>query len=502
MSQFKIDLTTGDRFWTPKGLGAMGMDPHRAIAELVANSLDWRREAKDNVAPIIEVIVSKSSIEIRDNGVGMTIKELQDAIQVSVSNDATRKNLRIRKGMFGMGMKVACLTLGWKISIHTRPISEKNVENVLVIDTRLLDNSNKKHNYRDNILGEKRSHDNNSPLNGWVSGTSITIQDLTHKSLIPTSIKDSLQEIFSPEIGVENVKIAVKDAISKEEYVCKKIEVPIIEKSKIDLDELKLFVKPDATSKPMQIKGWLALMKVAGSGSGKWGLHLFKNNQIIERYHQLPIRLGGLMAKNPHPEYARTYGEIHLDMCKPAFHKVGFDYSTESWHKVQELLEPHIKVIMEEAKNYKKYDQDKAERSVKRVQQHRKASKKAVMKLQKVKSDPDKPDNAIVLPDGQWFTVVEPIFEDLHINDKMKPWIYNYREKSHELAIIINKQSPIYKSFETVQPTDPLFDLILNWSISECIVLLLYDKFDFTISDAFSVRNEQLSILFKIKEEE
>ena len=118
MSNFKIDLTTGDKFWTPKGLGALGMDPNRALAELVANSLDWRRT--DKIKTEILITIGKGFIDITDNGVGMTVNDLKNAIKLSVANDELRPNLRIRKGMFGMGMKVACLTLGWKITFRTK----------------------------------------------------------------------------------------------------------------------------------------------------------------------------------------------------------------------------------------------------------------------------------------------------------------------------------------------------------------------------------------------
>lgn len=55
------------------------MEPTQAIAELFANSLDWRTET-ENTKSLIQVIISKNSIEVKDNGVGMTAEELQNAI--------------------------------------------------------------------------------------------------------------------------------------------------------------------------------------------------------------------------------------------------------------------------------------------------------------------------------------------------------------------------------------------------------------------------------------
>jgi len=502
MKKFKIDLDTGNRFWTPKGLGAMGMEPSRAIAELVANSLDWRREANDRVIPIINVVIAKTFIRVTDNGVGMTPKELQNAVQVSVANDSVRPNLRVRKGMFGMGMKVACLSLGWKISIVTRPISKVEEENSLIIDSRKLDDEGTTNKYREGIAGNSEKANKNGLLGDWDSGTSITIEDLTHKTLTAVAIRDSLQEIFSPEITAEKVTIEVIDGDTNEQFICKKVIVPVHKESIIDLGELNLFVKDEETNKKVKITGWLGLMKSGASGTGKWGIHLFKNNQVIERFHQLPIRLGGLLPKNPHPMYGRTYGEIHLDMCKPAFHKVGFDYSTNNWKQVQKLLHDHILVIMEQSGKYRAKDYEKAQKSLKEIQKHRKAVKKTIAKIRKDNSKiQDAPENAMILPTGDWFTIVEPIFDNLSQSETNKPWIYHYRKESKELAIIINKDSSIY--FNKVAPkiTDELVELLVSWAISDCILYVLYETFDFSLKDAISFRDEQLQRLTSEKKE-
>lgn len=492
MSQFQIDLNVGNRFWTPKGLGALGMDPAQAIAELVANSLDWRVES-GTAKPIIQIIISKNSIEVRDNGAGMTSTELQNAIQVSVSNDNLRPNLRVRKGMFGMGMKVACLSLGWKISIHTRSSSETNVENVLSLDTRKLDTDGVSNEYRDKMGGESLHDIIDGPLSRWASGTSILIQDLSHRPLTAIAIRDSLQEIFSPEISIEKVKIQVVDVEAGIDYYCEKVDVSVYEETIINLDDRKIFIKDEITQKSIQVKGWLGLMKTSSSGSGKWGLHLFKNNQIIERYHQLPSRLGGLMPKNPHPKFGRTYGEIHLDMCVPSFHKVGFDYSKENWKQAAKLLESEIATIMQASEDFRVNDHEKAKEAIKKVQKHNKAVKKALSNVQKKFDNPiDVPENAIILPTGEWFIIVDPITNKLGNSEKNKPWIYYYRKESRELAIVINEGSPIYKNLITGDSDDKTISLLIAWAISDCILLLLCDEFSFELKDAVAFRDEQL----------
>ncbi len=490
MINFKIDLTTGDKFWTPKGLGALGMDPNRAIAELVANSLDWRKEG--SIETSIKIIIGNGFIEIIDNGVGMTESELQDAIKISVSNDELRPNLRIRKGMFGMGMKVACLTLGWKVTFTTKSIKNTDVEHKVILETRKLDGSNE--NYRKNIHGATYEAKADSPIGTYTSGTSIKIEDLTYKSLIGIAIRDSLQEVFKPELDIENIKIIVVDEKRDETLICQKIETKIIKDSKIDLSELQLYVTRKDSNKRIQIKGWLGLMSVS-SPSGNWGLHLYKNKQIIERFHQLPIRLGGLMPKNPHPEVSRTYGEIELNMCDPAFHKVGFDHSSSEWLTVQTLLEPHINKIMEASQEYKKSNVEKASDTIKKIQKHKRASKKASEKLRNHIDDPNKPKSAFTLNDGRWFTVVPPIFKEL--NEENAPWIYNYSKASSELLVIINTKSPIYIDLEENGIEDNLLNSITNWSISDSVFFLLVDEFEYSNNEALLIKNEMLLKLYK-----
>jgi hypothetical protein len=488
--EFKIELTTADKFWTPKGLGSIGMDPYRAISELVANSIDWRQPTKKKVDSIIQIIIDRGVIEVRDNGVGMSITELQDAIQLSVANNEKRPNLRVRKGMFGMGMKVACFSLGWDISIRTRSTQEPLLENVLHLNTRSFDHNEDKRE-RDNIRGKQTRHDLSGPLSNWESGTSIIIRDLTNKYLKAIPIRDSLQEVFSPEIGVGEVFIEVIDLESNEIYPCKKTEVAVFEKFTINLDELDLFVKNDAGEK-MQITGWIGLLKTAASGTGKWGLHLFKDNQVIERFHQLPSRLGGLMTRNPHPMYGRTFGEIHLNMCKPNFHKVGFDYSTQSWETVQALLNPHIEKIMVASSEYRAGDEKQAHKALKKIQQHKKASKKAMLKLKQQQEDENTPDEAFVLPNGEWFIIIEPIAESFGPNSRLKPWRYHFREESKELVIVINKASEIYENHVLNSFNDEVMEIVINWAISDCLMLFLHDRFNYDLDDALKFRNEQL----------
>ena len=492
--KFTVDLTAGDRFWTPEGLGSMNMDPNRAIGELVANSVDWRIQASDGAQSIIQIILSKNSLEVRDNGAGMNVEELKTAIMLAVASDNVRRPLRTRKGMFGMGMKVACLHLGWKITITTRSMYESDIENFLLINTKHYED-------RHNIPGESRKPMLNGPLGDWKCGTSILIEDLTRKDLRIGTIKENISQVFSPELNVEGIKIEVVDIDHSKIYECKYIPRPLIDNSKIDLNDMSLFVTPDEHGENIQIRGWLGLLKSSGSGSGDWGLNLYKDNQLIERNHQTPSKTGGLMPKNPHPQLARTVGEIHLDMCQPAFHKVGFNSQTKSWGKVVELLEPYLERIMNASKDYRKKNPEKSHRVLKRIQVHGRVGKEESKKLAD-KTRPDKTDdknniipegpNVIKIDNNNYIFLLTAEPGDFEEHEMYKAWVWNYSSESKELTITMNKNSPVFSQCIDEQQT-----IVWRFVIAESIREFLEERCGYNKYDAKKFRDNYLTKLFQ-----
>ena len=187
--------------------------------------------------------------------------------------------------------------------------------------------------------------------------------------------------------------------------------------------------------------------------------------------------------------------------------------------------------MMNASKDYKKKDYEKAEQSIRSIQQHRRAVKKALSILSgetegaasetEIISKPttsgqpsnnqvnpnqpatdndskkeDIPYGAIQLRDGQWFTIVEPIFDELLEVQHHKPWIYHYKKESRELAIVINTDSAIYRNLADNNLNDREVQIVVNWSIADCILFVLYEKFDYNLHDSSSFRDQQLSKLF------
>src|ERR1041385_172911 len=99
-------------------IGATSFTLAEAVVELVANSIDARVEGEQ-----LEVLVSVNpkDVTIVDNASGMTDTILREAVRLGVNmDDFVRRDGR--KGMYGLGMKTACASLGRHWAVMTRPV--------------------------------------------------------------------------------------------------------------------------------------------------------------------------------------------------------------------------------------------------------------------------------------------------------------------------------------------------------------------------------------------
>lgn len=95
-------------------LGSTGYRTYEAISELVDNSIDARGGRK--VAVRVSIDYADGSLGIEDDGTGMGLAELRDAM--TVAKEAAHPQGK-RLGMFGLGMKTACSFLGRSFSVVT-----------------------------------------------------------------------------------------------------------------------------------------------------------------------------------------------------------------------------------------------------------------------------------------------------------------------------------------------------------------------------------------------
>jgi len=285
----------------------------------------------------------------------MIFKELENALKFGAANNKKREPLRIRKGIYGMGLVLGILNLGWDFTIRTRSIFEK-VEYKTSINTKhIYDEELKLCDIDVNIYP---NHDKEGPLKNYKCGTYIRIEKLLKRKHNPEIWRQELGRSFSPEIKFEGVKIIVIDnsyGKNIEFEPCEPEIIDIIPETKVLLDPLNLQIVPDYgdNKEPMQIKGWVALRRKSGSGSGLWGLHTFYNGQLIEAFHHNGPNNNGLLPFNPHLSFSRIHGEIHLDMCTPTFTKLDWNTELESWTTARKALNEVLSVIIKASKEYR-----------------------------------------------------------------------------------------------------------------------------------------------------
>ena len=257
-----VDFTPHTSLFSSEKIGSNFMGLGYALGEIIANSLDWsmlsKGEAKSisedaaqtrdgqeflsNIekeygtlgaiisekTPEISISFEKGRIVIKDNGVGMTFSELQDAIQMAQSSDSKRAPLRMRKGQFGMGLKSASKSLGQTLQIYTRSIKspgmtiflehkdnqalteiDKKLPDIAIIDVKL----DKSENDGIELLNHIKSKDINIPVI-IISGHANI--DMAIKSL-KSGAFEFIQKPFDKERLLNFVKRAVENFNLKKE---------------------------------------------------------------------------------------------------------------------------------------------------------------------------------------------------------------------------------------------------------------------------------------------
>lgn len=348
----KTTIKVGNRFLTPLGIGRNGLDVHDCLSELIANCFDWNSSKLYNTSPvIIKVICSKNSIEIIDNGAGMNLNELDAAINLAEAEDELRLKLdsSARKGRYGMGLKIATLTLGWKFEISTISFKEELINHRFIFNSKKLLEKNSKYLENDLLIESYEMQGNNGLQNqlNFKHGTSILISDLVKKIPSINSIKDEIELRFTSDINnlIETVGLEFEVIYREDGFDDKVLKIEKKDINKLFKDEILKtdFENPNKWAKKQaysyigsdgeiyQLRGFLQLLEKRSLRDQKYGLNLYYNGQLIERYHK------ELLLENRGRSAEKTYGELHLDGCTPDPSKKNFIHD-EIFKSIRDLI--------------------------------------------------------------------------------------------------------------------------------------------------------------------
>jgi len=560
VKKLKLDIRSSDRLWTPDGAGSTGLSPQLALAELVANSIDWCLLSKDEFDSLkddakngktgaagflqkleskygaglktiispepkttsnVEISIYKNAYYIIDNGVGMTQEELQDGLRLRGASNETRPNLRPRKGKFGMGMKSGILTLGWKITIWTRSVLSPGKELRVKIDCRQIDSGAQKLEDIEATFYDS-GDDKDSPLEqkGFGSGTAILITDLVSPVGGPAYYSEILGECFTPDIRNKIVELSVIDNKSDPSNPTQMDCTPRIDVydptfTEVKIDSLKIMIAPDDGGAPQLLRGWLKMLtKGRPGGERKFGFNLFRKGQLIESWHNTGgvKPSSGIWPKRLHTNHSKLIGELHLDMCSPNYTKAGWDRNSNAWKTVKEKLKEELNKAIEIAgkpkekltspNNIKAWDALFSATKATISALSTKTGSGAATNTSNSGTVVDKTkvtENTITLKDGRNITIAAVKQANLKSEE---PWTHYWEDSTKELIITYNKNSELFKSFATLFQTAAKNDqskTISAWAVCDSLLLLLTNPngpFKLSIEEAMGYRVKWLKIVF------
>ena len=306
-----VDITP-DRSLLPK-LGFAGYSAPQAIAELVDNAIDARR---DGTKLHVAIQITPDSILASDDGIGMN----RDAVAKAMVLAYSKKKGQL--GEFGLGLKTACLSLGEAFEVRSSPGNRTE--------------------YRVNYdpedwMGASRAWKlrlNEAPARKGRSGTSVKIKRLkVYYPRLPTLIRLDLQRRFSPFIRSRELELRVNGRLAELE------EIRLLPGSRRTIT-LK-------TKKGVVIRGWCGLL-AEGSTKGYYGFHTYRRNRMIGTFDKLGIA--------EDPRISRIIGEIHLDHIPVTHNKREFLRESREYRESATLLAHQFKSLIREAKRQASLD--------------------------------------------------------------------------------------------------------------------------------------------------
>lgn len=287
-------------------LGSTGYRTYEAISELVDNSIDARAGRK--VVVRVSMGYADGSMGIDDDGVGMGLAEIKDAMTVAKETAHPRGK---RLGMFGLGMKTACSFLGRSFSVITSKAGS-GMEYLVDYDEDGWEGDDsvgwRNFPYATRKKSDPRTH-----------GTRIRISKLRVPIYAEqtTLFKKRLGERYAEYIRQGQVEIHVNTVTC--EPVSPRLADGSVRKFEIE------------TSAGL-VPAWIGMLE-RRSVVGSYGIDLYYKNRLIRMHSKFGIR--------SHPDVARVVGRISLDHVPVNFHKTGFIVESAEYAEAERAFREH-----------------------------------------------------------------------------------------------------------------------------------------------------------------
>ena len=305
-------------------IGSANYTVPEAISELIANSMDARFE-EGSLEIFVEI--GPEEISIVDNGVGMTENVLGESLRLSAQMDQVTGNTSSRKGMYGLGMKAACSSLGKVWKIVTRPPNDQNEYSVSIDLDSWLEQTDRR---AWKVDVETNPYDPTGPLGNRKHGTAIVVSLLRESFTMPTAVSEKLGMAYKPHLESGDVIWVGEHKVTPKTF-------DLLEGRRWDID---------IPVGEYRVTGWYGLDNKTHN-DGLYGLNIYRLGQLVEPWNKDFFR--------QHLMSSRVVGEIDLPFINANFHKLGFYKGSEEWKLVKiamaELLKPVVRASGEMAKN-------------------------------------------------------------------------------------------------------------------------------------------------------
>lgn len=184
----------------------------QGVLELVKNAYDADAMTCDVTLHSVEV--SGGKIEIVDNGTGMTAEEIRDGWLVLGASEKEKQTetpvlKRVPTGSKGLG-RLACLRMGTKVTLVTRPASKPDKQYSLVIDWNDFDEARTVEAVDLLITETKRAK-------GVVDGTRITVENL-RKPVPRTDVEKLARALILLADPFKDTSDAFKPSLASDEF--------------------------------------------------------------------------------------------------------------------------------------------------------------------------------------------------------------------------------------------------------------------------------------------
>ncbi|MDX0440637.1 ATP-binding protein [Sinorhizobium medicae] len=372
-------------------LGEINLDQWRCIAELIDNSVDGFLKQSREDAPFanarVDVILPAAdkdgaTVRIQDNGTGMTVEVLEQAVRAGWSGNNPIDSL----GLFGMGFNIATARLGSVTEVWTTRKGDLEWHG-LTID---FDELRRQRHFRTPKLSRPKADPEQH-------GTEVTIKRLKPeqrkwlvKNANQTALRKRLAQAYSAMLRTNGVPINFELYINNKRLEARRHcvwnedrVVPGVggatTSAMIPINHtlpMRFYCTncltwvPEATeSEPCplcstegsvvkrqrRIKGWLGIQRYLDQS--EFGIDFIRNGRKIEISNKdlFSWNDGGESEEREYPTddhrgRGRIVGEIHIDHCRVSYSKDRFDRADPTWNEMVQLLRGEGPLRPEKAK--------------------------------------------------------------------------------------------------------------------------------------------------------